>query len=200
MSNTLSKILTVFKVLKIISKVVYILCIISGVCCLLALCILPLAGQFLPDDVMAEVGGDMAMAYAALITAVIACVGEAILAFMAERYFGNVLSAGTPFTLDGSKECFRFGILSIAVSLASAVALGIVMGILAVLTADASSLEMETSASFGTGLFFLFLSLVFKHGAEVQASAAPYEASAESYEGAADSYDPYDGNDTSRRL
>ena len=170
MSKTLSNILTVFKIARIIAKVVFIICIVGGVGCLIALTTLFFVGN--SASILSLVGKDIEVSsfYPACISGLIVCVGEAIFAFMAERYFGNVLSAGTPFTSEGAKESFRLGLASIIIAVATSVIAGLVVAFVVLLTENASEFDVDTSVSLSTGLFFLFLSLIFKHGAELQAS------------------------------
>jgi len=180
MSKSLSVILTVFKVAKIIAKVVFILCIVGGAGCLLALVMLPLAGSAV--EILAEEGLTIAAAYPACVVGLISCVGEAVFAFMAERYFGNVLRDGTPFTLEGSKECLRLGIASLIISAVTAVTAGIAGAILLAFASNSSEVDANMSISLSTGLFFLFLSLIFKYGAEIKEEQEPKEPSEEDSE------------------
>lgn len=168
MSKTLSNILTIFKVAKIIAKVVFILCIIGGAGCLLGLLTLPMAESVLSEDILLEQGLSIASAYLGCLVGVIACAGEAIFAFLAERYFKKVLSAGTPFTFDSAKESFRLGITSIIISVTTSILSGIAIGMMILfLSPSAEELDFSSSISISVGLFFLFLSLIFKHGAEI---------------------------------
>lgn len=180
MSKTLSNILTVFKVAKVIAKVVFILCIIGAAGCLLALISLSMLGNspMLPelfDQVL-----DLPSVYWACAVGIIACVGEAILAFLSERYFKNVLRAQTPFTLEGARESFRLGIASIIISLAVSLLVGVVAGAILLFTSQSPvESDVSTSISLSTGLFFLFLSLIFKHGAELKKGSEEAEAKKE---------------------
>ena len=172
MSKALSNILTIFKVARIVAKVVFILCIVGAVGCVVGLITLPVLGGILPADLLAEEGIHGVSAYLACAVGLITCVGEIIFAFLAERYFANVLNAGTPFTYEGAKESFRLGLASIIISVATSVAAGIALGISLMFSPDLAEFDAGTSFSLSTGLFFLFLSLIFKHGAEVQTAAA----------------------------
>ena len=180
MSKTLSNILTVFKVARIVARVVWILCIVGAAGCLLGIVTLPTLGSILPAGLLAEEGIDGLSSTLACVVGLVACVGEIIIAFLAERYFANVLNAGTPFTLEGSKESFRLGLTSMIVSVAVSVVGGIVTAIFFFILPELSKVDSEMNFSLTTGLFFLFLSLIFKHGAEVRCSAA--ETSAEETE------------------
>ena len=169
MSKTLSKILTVFKVARIVAKVVFILCIIGGAGCLLGLSTLPIVGALLTIPEFVEEGLDLPTAYLECIVGAISCAGEAVFAFFAERYFKSVLDAGTPFTFEGAKKSFRLGITSIIISAATAVVVGFASIIIQLFASAVTEADVSTSFSLSTGLFFLFLSLIFKHGAELQA-------------------------------
>ena len=168
MSKALSHILTVFKVVRVIAKVVFILSIIGAVGCLISLLALPLVEgvlQALADGETAK----LLSAYPACIAGLIACVGEAVFAFFAERYFVNVLNAGTPFTFEGAKESFRLGVMSIIISVAVSLTAGLVIAISWLVAPQAGEeVDVSMSVSLSTGLVFLFLSLLFKHGAELR--------------------------------
>ncbi len=161
--------MTVFKVLRILAKVVFVLCIVGGVGSLIGLVMLPFS-HLLSPEALSDFGIEAPGAYSACIIGIITSAGEAYLALVAERYFGNVLNTGTPFTFDGSRECFRLGIVSIIVSAAVAIASGIVVAISSLLFAQASDIDVSASVSLTTGLFFMFLSMIFKHGAEIRKS------------------------------
>ncbi len=180
MSKTLSNILTVFKVVRIIAKIVFILCIVGGVGCLLGSTILPMVGGLLPTRLLEAEGIDISSATLACVIGVVACAGEAVFAFLAERYFKGVLDAGTPFTFEGAKESFRLGVTSIVISVAVSVIAGILALIIALISPmSVAESDISTSVSISTGLIFMFLSVVFKHGAELKEVAAVGEENQE---------------------
>jgi hypothetical protein len=119
-------------------------------------------------------------AYSGCIIGLIACVGEAVFAFLAERYFANVLTDGTPFTFGGAKECFRLGVASIIISVAISLISAITIFVFMLIQLYGKDFDVDFSISITTGLFFIFMSVIFKHGAELeQASnetAAPQES------------------------
>ena len=166
MSKTLSNILTVFKVAKVIAKIAYIFAIIGAVGALVGLGSLALSGVFVVEF-------DIYFSYFTCINGFAACVGSAILLFRMEKYFAGVLRVGTPFTFDGAKEIFRLGIgsliLSAAVSLVAVITAAII-NLVAVTVAVESDLSI--SVSVVGGLTFMFLSVVFKHGAELKEAAS----------------------------
>lgn len=172
MSKTLSNILTVFKIVRILAKIVFVCCIIGAVCCALALLVLPVAESAVGEEVFAEAGVDFSVTYVAVGVAIVSCIGEAIFAFLAERYCKRVLAAETPFTFDGAKECFRLGvaslIISLVVSIISAILSAIVVALLALSGGTNLAADFASSFTLSTGLCLMFMSLLFKHGAEQQ--------------------------------
>lgn len=169
MSKTLSNILTVFKVARILAKVVFILCIVGAVGCIVGLITLPMLGNFLPMELFAEKELNLPSVYLACSIGAITCIGEVLFAYWAERYFKNVLSAGTPFTFEGARESFRLGIASIIISVAIPILSELVSFVILLFSSSTlTESELSISASLSTGLFFLFLSLIFKHGAELR--------------------------------
>ena len=169
MSKALSNVMTVFKVARIVAKVILILCIVGSAGCVLGLVLLPLADVLLRTDIFAKQGINLATAYGDCIIGAVTCAGEAIFAFLAYRYFENVEKAGTPFTYDGSKEVFRLGLASLIIAVATSVAAGIVSFVIMLLTSpEAFEPNIGIEFSLTTGLFFMFLSMIFKYGAELQ--------------------------------
>lgn len=163
--------MTIFKVARIVAKVIFILCIIGAAGCIVALFALPLVGLALPSVFFEESALYLPTAYLDCVSGLFSCAAEAVLAFLAERYFAKALKAGTPFTFEGAKECLRLGIIYLIASVALSVILGIVAGIsLIVSTGELSSFDVSVSLS--TGLFFIFMSLIFKHGAEIHSAYA----------------------------
>ena len=171
MSKSLSTIQIVFKVLRIISKVVFILCIVGTVGCaigLLTLCFIPALLSGISDIIVGETGLSVASMCVACFGGMVVCASEAVIFRFSEIYFSHELEAGTPFTYEGSKEIFRLGIISIVVPFAVSVLLGIVYGIFQVISGDSNSVDFSTSTSIGTGLVFIFASVIFKYGAELE--------------------------------
>lgn len=179
MSKTLSHILTVFKVAKVIAKVVFILCIVGAAGCLLGFFAISAVDTFMPEALISE-GVSADIGYLGCIIGVVICAAEAVFAFLSERYFKKVLNAGTPFTFDGAKQCFRLGIASLIISAAVSVISAIAVTVFLILAnSGLSNSEFNVSFSITTGLLLMFLSIVFKHGAELhkasEEKAAPEE-------------------------
>ena len=172
MSKTLSHIMKVFEVARIVAKVFFILGIVGVAGCLIGAFMLPLVEGLSRLGLFSEGELKMAVDYSSCWIGAITCAGEAAFAYLAQRYCRHVLDCGTPFTFDGAHECFRLGIaaiiISFAVSLVGAIAVAIFSLLLSM---DVSVFSDGSSASITTGLFLMFLSMIFKHGAELEESS-----------------------------
>ena len=189
MSKTLTNILTVYKVARIVAKVVFILCIVGSAGCLLGFLSLALLGnaqsgvlqigdvRLVLSEMIVE-SMDPASSVSSCALGALVCVGEATFAFFAERYCKNVLQVGTPFTYAGAKECFRLGLISIIASVSVAVLTGIVVAILTILGMEPSEMDASTFLSLSMGLFLLFLAMIYKHGAELNEGPSQEETAA----------------------
>ena len=166
MNKTLSTIMAIFKVAKIVTKIVFIVCTVGCALCLVSAIIIPIFGSIV-IDILSEQGLDLAAACSASIAGSIACAGEAVCAYFWEKYFSRVINDKTPFTLEGSRECFNLGLICIISSLAVAVGTGMALAIALIISPEINEIELSSSTSLVTGFFLLFISLVFKHGAEV---------------------------------
>ena len=177
--NTIQKL---SKLGRVLSKIAFIFSVIGFCGCiagLLSLCfdtgsLLKLGGVTLHGLIFAEYGYNIKSIGAALSGWLIVCAGEAVLAKFAEQYFKNELRAGTPFTLAGSKELLRLGILTLAIPTGCAVlgsiAEGVIAGFLQVERAAAMDLQFDNEASIALGVMFLLGSLLCRHGAELRAA------------------------------
>ncbi len=174
MSKSLKTIQTLSKICRILSKIVFICCIVGAV-----LCIIGLAGLGMGADNSVKLGGvtvygllqdveglDTKLICAISAQVLVFAIAEAIVAKFAEVYFKNELKTGTPFTFEGAKEMRRLGILAIALSLAAAIIAGIIVTPL-----GAEEYQISGDVAVGTGLMLLVLSVIFKYGAEVAQSA-----------------------------
>ena len=123
-TKTLGTIQTLAKIGRVLSKIVFIFSLIGAIGCAAGI----LSVRFLPESIqlgkttiqgLVELTDELtpAVAYAAMLTAGIICLGEAVLAKIAERYFKRELSDGTPFTFDGAKALMRLGVMMIVAGL-----------------------------------------------------------------------------------
>ena len=167
---------------RILSKIVFVLCVIaSGICLLGLLCtvFLPEEAEIgnvaiqgmteLPQEVKDNMTEDTfrAVSYVAMGLAMIICACEAALAKMAERYFKHELEAGTPFTFDGAQELKRLGIYTIVLPLVTSVIAQIALFELEKHLTGKIDDTSTISVSLGLGIMMLVMSVVCKYGAEI---------------------------------
>ena len=168
MSKSLKTIQTIVKVARVLAKIVMIICIIGAVCSAIALGAIFASGGLGYTDLFSSVNlGDM---YFGCIIALLACVAEGVLSFLAIKYFDHELASGTPFTFDGSKELFRLGLVNLAVGFGISFLQIVISGIIWLYFPEMEGVS-ESNFSVGTGISMMLLSLVFKYGAEVSSPA-----------------------------
>lgn len=172
--NTLKALQTLAKIGKILSTIVFIISIVGASFCLLGilcLAIIPdgftIGGTTVHGLIEQKADWSLPTCYLALVQGVLLCAGEAVLAKFAERYFKRELDAGTPFTLDGSKELMRLGILAICIPIGTSILAAIVYGIFRAVTKDVTDPDIDNSTSIILGVMLIVGSLLCRHGAEV---------------------------------
>lgn len=171
--NTLKTIQTLAKIAKIVSKIVFICCII-GICgCIIGIiCFaigtetLKINGINIEEFLQSEAGISSGTLYCYMTAGVFICLGEGVVAKFAEIYFRHEISQGTPFFKEGVRELFRLGILTICMPLVAIIFADIAQSIIAHAIENSVALELNGSTSIGTGLSFLILSLLCKLGVE----------------------------------
>ena len=172
--KTLPTIQTLSKIGKVLSKISCIFCLIGAIGCAVGLASLPFAdqgiikigGESIHGLIVNRAGIDLTGLYPLLTGILIVCIGQAVTAKFAERYFAHELTAGTPFTQDGAKELMRLGILTICVPLGCLILAEIVSGILAGFLNCDDLLKIENGGSVALGAMFLVMSLLCRYGAE----------------------------------
>lgn len=178
-TKTLDTIQTLSKIGRVLSKIVFIFSLIGAIGCAAGI----LSVRFLPESIqlgkttiqgLVELTDKLtpAVAYAAMITAGILCVGEAILAKIAERYFKRELSDGTPFTFDGAKALQRLGICAIVIPIAAKIAAEIAAVVLEHALDGTDTFEVGDPVSVSLGVMMIVASLLCRHGAELSQGQA----------------------------
>lgn len=164
---------------KILSKVAFVFSII-GICG----CLVGLLSNIFGSGNAFKIGGvtiyglladfdayNVKSISATLVAWMIVCVGQAVLARFAELYFGNALTAETPFTHTGAVELRRLGIITMVLPTGCAVLAEIVQGIMTGfmnVTADGwSGLNFDNEASVIVGVMFIAGSFLCGYSAEM---------------------------------
>lgn len=170
MSKTLNTIQTIMKVARVLAKIMFVIAIVGAVGSVFGLgALIGLGAENLHGIIQYE--GSIEGVYSACAIAIVSCVAQIVLSRLAIKYFNNEIAAGTPFTFDGAKELFRLGVINIAVSLGASFLSALIVGILWVYFPGTDAANVEGYASIGTGLFMMFISSIFKYGAEVASPA-----------------------------
>ena len=173
MDKSLKIIQTIAKVLKIICQVLFILGIIGAAGGVLGVLSMGLVQILQMDEEILQYIGEfdvtlnMPTAYFGCVAGALACVGECVVIKLTQKYLENELKAGTPFTFDGAKELMKVGIISILVSLIGSALVGGVYGIFYLFNPTMAELNFEFGMDIGAGLSMIFLSVIFKYGAQV---------------------------------
>ncbi len=172
--KTLDTIQKLSKLGKILSKIVFVICLVGGILCAVGListlCLpesLKVGGVTIRSMIEKSAETSKGTMYASLVTGILLCVGEAALAKVAETYFRNELAAGTPFTFDGARALLRLGICAICIPLGTRIAAEIVYRIMARVLQDVAELQLENTVSLGLGIMMIIGGLLCRHGAEL---------------------------------
>lgn len=183
--KTLQTIQTIDKVARIISKIVFVCCIVGFCLCIVGIVSLAISapmikfgGVTLESILQNKANLNEGTLYASMAAGAILCAGEAVLAKFTVHYTERELRDGTPFTFDGAKELLRLGILSICIPLGTQGVAQAVHAILGKVFTDVGPLDLEPAASVGVGILVLILALICKYGAEMcteKTSADPTE-------------------------
>ena len=179
MSKSLHTIQVLAKTGKILSKIVFICCLVGGIgCCVGLAALLGLQGLVIGGvDVTGLIveRGDTPMSTLlfACVSGFIACAAECVLSKFAEHYFRHELEAGTPFTLAGARQIRRLGILTIALPVGALILQQIVYGVFRVFDPMTQQWEPGNMLSVGMGILFLVASVIFQYGAELTQPNGP---------------------------
>lgn len=185
--NTLAVIQVLAKVGKVLSTIVFVLAIVCGALCaagIVSLAFIPaegiqLGGTTLRGLVDQTAGVDTGKLYASMAAGIVLCVGEAVLAKLAQRYFKHELADGTPFTFSGARELMRLGICAVCIPIGMTVVGQVVFAVVAHALHATGDPELNGIASVGIGVMMIIAALLCKHGAEVtEAHKAPPAAEA----------------------
>lgn len=181
MNRSLQIIQVLAKIGKIMSKIIYICCIVGFCGCIVGIlsivigahAALKVGSVTLNSVLQAEAHINEATLYTITIVGMLLCAGEGVLARFAEHYFRREIADGTPFHMDGAKELFRLGILTICIPLGTLIAAEILQGVLAGILPNVETMDLKGFDSVELGVMFMVLSLFCRHGAELQQRIQP---------------------------
>ncbi len=174
MERTLITIQNLSKLGRVLSKVVWICCIVGLVGCAVGIAslsigtgeILKLGNISIKGLIETEAEMTVNGMIAAMTAAAVLCAFEIRLARQAENYFEHELQAGTPFTVEGALEMRRLGISAIVLPLVSIIVSAVVYAVMKELMDGVGELNLDNGGSIGLGIMFLVMSLICQYGAE----------------------------------
>lgn len=169
--KTLNTIQKLSKIGKVLSRIMFIFCIVGFCGCIVGIVSMALGvetlkfgGVTLESILDTEVA--VGTVYAAMAAGMILCAGEAVLAKFAEHYFQRELADGTPFSLSGAKELMRLGILTISLPIGTQIVAEIVHAVMEQTLQGIAPLRLDHAGSAALGVMFLVMSLICRYGAE----------------------------------
>lgn len=171
----LQAIQTISKIGEILSKIIFICCLVGAIGCAVGIVSLPfgdkglfkIGGVTVYGLIANKSGIEPDSFYPTLAGFLIVCIGQAIPAKFAEKYFVHELAAGTPFTVEGGKELLRLGILTISVPLGSLILAKIVCRLVEKIVGCSEAIELSGTDSVALGIMFIVMSLMCLYGAEL---------------------------------
>ena len=173
--KTLKTIQKLSKAGEILSKIMFICCIVGFCFCIVGIVsmglgapALKLGGVMLKGIINTEAETTVGTIYTAMAVGLILCAGEAVLAKFAECYFKHELADGTPFTFGGAEELKRLGILTICIPFGTQIVAEIIYAVMKQMIQDIASFRLDNSGSIGLGITFIIVSLICQHGAEIR--------------------------------
>ncbi len=171
MTPTVVKLQNVLRVIKVLYTIAFVFLIIGAVACALSgsLFMTPIFDEMLDMEGLISAEDQAALEKmgkenlpAVMFAVVILLISECITAWFVLKYLKNEERDGTPFTMRGSKELFRLGIIMILVPAAGGLISSIIFAV------ASGSGDFRVNFQLGAGLLVLFISLIVRHGAETE--------------------------------
>ncbi len=173
--KTLNTIQTLSKIGKVISKIIYICCIVGFCGCVVGIVAMligsraaNMGGETLQSLLFSEAGIGVGTIWTAIAVGMILSVGEFFVARMAYRYFHNELKAGTPFTAEGAKELMHLGVSIIWIPIVSTILALVAQEVIAQFMTNVEAVTVDGFDHVVLGVMFIFISLLCHHGAELR--------------------------------
>ncbi len=173
--KSLKILITLAKVGRVLSKIVFIISLVGAILALLTIIALKSVGGELNP-----IGGNLHLTivdvqdysaetiYAYMGVAVLICAGEVFVARKAVKYFEHVLSEGTPFTTGLSTQLRDLGITNIAVSLGMVIVCSAALAAAKRFYPDLPDLRVENTGSISMGISMLVCSALCRYAAELR--------------------------------
>ncbi len=164
MSNNLSKVQKISKVLGIFCKVLFIITLVGAILSLAALVTMFICShdQELMSKIESSSKYNMTQIIGYCIIAVVTCITHLIVLKAHRNYFLMEQKVGTPFTADGAKSFRALGIINIVAPILTSIAASIIAEFCKI--KDFGHME----AGIGMGIARIVMSFVLAYGAELE--------------------------------
>lgn len=164
MSKNLKVVQTTCRVLEIISKVVFILCLVGAICAILGVVFLSISNFFpkLVDKIENDSGRTIFQLIGSCLIGVVVCIQGIVVSKAHKDYFAMEQKDGTPFTFEGAKAFRTLGIMNIVAPLIAMIVSSIIGAICGCWD------DIRLDIGLGLGISMILLSFVFAYGAEIE--------------------------------
>lgn len=174
--KTLKALRVIAKIAEILSRIAFVCCIVVAASCLVGIVcllvgapILRVSGITIESLLKTQANLSIGTLTAAMASVAILSAGSGVEAGFAAHYFKRAQADGTPFCLEGAKELFRLGILSIAIPFGSMILAQIVQAVLTLGMQNIEPLSLNFGSSISIGVLYLVMSLICRYGTELLA-------------------------------
>ena len=179
MSKNLSIIQTVMKVLRIITKIVYIVCIVGAIISAISTGFaiaayfgaktffdITIDGKTLEVIMLEETGMDIVTAIGYSAAGVVMSCASVITSKLACNYFDQEIEDGTPFTYAGADLLKKVAIRSFIISIVAVAIAAIAVAIITM--GKETNIKIDGDISIFSPLAMWLVSVIFRYGAEVR--------------------------------
>ena len=173
--DNLKTIQKIMKVMKVITRIGYVMCVVGGSICLvsiLVLLVLDKTGLMADEDVKAMFmfqNTVTAVAYCGCLVGLCQTAFGALITRKWNRYFTMEQNDGTPFVKESAEFLFSAAINELILGFVAFIVSLVIIAVFEVTNGEIDfPFDLKLSFDIVTVLFTMFLSLVFRYGAEVR--------------------------------
>ena len=159
---------------KILSKIVYVFCLVGLILCIiggLGLIFIPesfeLANIKIHMLIKSNINFSREIIYASLIIGIIELACEMYISKQAQKYFEYELEEGTPFTQEGANKIKRLGLIVIFIPFVASFISELGFEIAKHTMNFNQNLDINFNVSLTLGITFLILSTIFRYGSSL---------------------------------
>ncbi len=164
--RSLNRVQKIFKIIEVITKIIYVFCIIGLVLSVLGTIGVALVGNdsgtWAEINKTAQTKVDFNICICYCLVGIILCASEAVLYYYVKEFYKKELAVGTPFDKTIVTEMRRIAILHIIIPFGASIFAIIVMAIFNV------NLAFTGTVDLSAGLVYLVLSFLFDYGADLR--------------------------------